>query len=322
VHRRAASRRLAEGVFPARREGLRLGRVRARATAAICLLATSTTPYAASFAQGEVYKPNRKSTLPTREQLENTGHFGIIPHNQLSYAFIHDPKAEEGDLTLRADIPLQIHGCYEMYQTEIEQKIVGKTLVLDIEMPIATKPRSHNRNPDCKLTDSIGTNIHIDRDALLEKNVDQIKFVTKYGVLIRDMELTENYATLTAPGNDRIKPYTYWSLPANTVVLSVPMFNKDLMYHDTQLQQLARMAKVKGLTPIETRMPEYTPADDITNRFYFLDTKGDLLKKLKEKGGALSIGHIHIKEPFYGPNGLYDKEKGIDILASIPASRD
>lgn len=290
--------------------------------AAICLLAATATPYTASFAQDDVYKPNRKNTLPTREQLERTGYTGVIPHNQLSYDFIHDPKAEEGDLTLRTDIPIQIHGCYEIHQPEVEQKIAGKSLVLDIKMPVAMEPQSRDKNPDCNLSNSIATNTHIDRDELLEKGINTIQFVTKYGALYRNMELTQDYVTLRAPGNDRIKPYTYWSLPANTVVLSVPMFDKDLMHHDTQLQQLARMAKVTGLTPIETRIPDYMPANDITNRFYFLDTKGDLIEDLKEKSGTVSIGQIHVKEPFYGPNGLYDKEKGIDILASIPGNRD
>lgn len=290
--------------------------------AAICLLATTALPHATSFAQDESYKPNRKDTRPTREQLEEAGYTGIIPLNQLQYDFIHDPKADEGDLTLRTDIPMQMHGCYEMYQPEVEQEIVGKTLVLDVGMPFAIKPHSHDRNPDCKLTGSIGTDIHIDREELLEEGVNKMKIMTKHGAFVRDVELTEDYITLTAPGNDMVRPYTYWSLPADTVVLTVPMFNEDLMHHNTQLQQLARVARIKGLIPIETRLPEYTPADPITNRFYFLDTKGDLLKELKDGSTTISIGHIHIKEPFYGSDGLYDKEKAIDILASIPGGRD
>lgn len=290
--------------------------------AAICLLATAAIPFAASNAQDEGYKPNRKNVMPTREQLEELGYTGVLPHTEFRYYFIHDPKADEGDLTLRADIPLQMHGCYEMYQPEIEQKIVGKTLVLDVELPIAIQPYSRDRNPNCKLTDTIGTNIHIDRDELLEEDINKIHFVSRYGVIVREMELTENYVTLTAPGDKLSKPYTYWSLPKDTVVLTVPMFNKDLMHNDTQLQQLARMAKVKGLVPIETSIPDYTPADDITNRFYFIDTKGDVTEAAKESGGTISIGQIHIKEPFYGPNGMYDKEKGIDILASLPGSND
>ena len=291
-------------------------------TAAICLLAASGTPHTASFAQDEDYKPNRKNTKPTREQLEEMGYTGVLPLDQFRYDFIHDPKAEDGDLTLRADIPLQIHGCYDIYQPEIEQKIVGKTLVLDIEIPLAIQPLSHDRNPNCKITDSIGTNIHIDRDELLEQDINKIHFVTKYGVLVREMEITEDYITLSAPDNALIKPYTYWSLPKNTIALSVPMINQDLIGHDTQLQQLARVAKINGLVPIETTLPDYMPAYDIKNRFYFLDKKGDLLEKLMEDDSTISIGQIHIKEPFYGPDGLYDKEKGVDVLASIPGSRD
>lgn len=290
--------------------------------AAICMLATTATPLTASFAQDEGYKPNRKSVKPTREQLEELGYTGIIPHDKAQYDFIHDPQADEGDLTFRASIPLQIHGCYEMYKPEIEQEIVGKALVLDVKMPIVLNPYRENKNPDCKITDSISADIHIERDALLEENVNKMKIVTEHNVINRDVELTENYITLTTPDNNLIKPYTYWSLPSNTVVLSVPMFSEDLMYNNTQLQQLARVARIKGLVPIETRLADYVPAENIINRFYFLDTKGDFLKELKEDGGTISIGHIHIKEPFYGPDGLYDKEKAIDILASIPGEKD
>ena len=47
--------------------------------AAICMLAVTTTPQAQSFAQDEGYKPNRKDTLPTREQLEEMGYTGVLP---------------------------------------------------------------------------------------------------------------------------------------------------------------------------------------------------------------------------------------------------
>tara|TARA_B100000242_G_scaffold268963_1_gene219434 strand:+ start:4587 stop:5492 length:906 start_codon:yes stop_codon:yes gene_type:complete len=290
--------------------------------AAICLLAGTSLSASDAYAADDTYKPNRKEMRPTRDQIEELGYTGSLPLDEFKYVFVHNPEAPEGHLTLRASIPVQVQGCYELYEPEIEQKIMGSALVLDTKMPLMRPPSSQDKNPDCDVKQSISVETSIDRAQLIENNITKMRFKSKYFTISRDMDITEHSVTLTDPANKKVKPYTYWSLPANAVVLNVPMFDDDLTQHDTQLQQLARVAKIKGLAPVEDQIPGYTPSGRNHNRFYFLDTKGDVLDLLKQSAGPVTIGQIHIKEPFYGPNGQYDKETGIDIIAMIPGSAD
>lgn len=289
--------------------------------ATLCYLAAAAMPVAGALAQDD-YKPNRKSNEPTREQIEELGLSGILPLEDIDYYFVHDPKASEDDLVFRAAIPLEVQGCFQVYEPEMKSEIVGKSLNLEVKMPIVTSPYSSTTKPDCQLRNSFAADTRISRKALMDNGVNKFRMKSHYGAIMRDLEVTEHFVRISDPGDKRMKPYTYWTLPPNAVVLSVPMFKGDMLDNNTQLQQLARVAKIKKLVPIESEVPDYMPANANTNRFFFLDTRGDVVGLLNETGEPIIIGQVHSKEPFYGPNGLYDKETGVDILATLPGSND
>lgn len=289
--------------------------------ALIALLLGAGSLCAQASAEDGLYKPNRKITEPTREQYEELGYTGVLPQSFYQIAFVHDAAAKEGDLVLRILMPIPVQGCVKMMNFETEQEIQGPALIIDIDFPIVIPDYKTKDQINCNKSNTASVDTHIDRNELIEKGVKELRLKTKHGVTVFEMEITPHVLKLK-PKDILKKKIEYWSLPKNAVILSVPMSKGDLMDNSAQLQQLARAAQARGLKPIEEELPEYTPGLNRENRFYFLDTKGDVSALLEESGGAISIGQVNSTEAFYGPDGLYDKIIPMDVMAMLPDDRD
>lgn len=277
----------------------------------------------ASYAHAEgMYKPNRKVVEPTREQIEELGFTGILPQDRFWFSVINDRTVPDGFLVFRVATPSPVDGCVKMMNYEATPEIQGVVLILDVKFPIILPDYKNVRQENCKKSNSAYVDTLIDRNELIDKGVNQFRIRTKYGVTNFDLDVTPHKIRFIPKEKTKYLTSEYWTLPRNAVVLSVPMFNDDLMNSSAQLQQLARVAYSRGLVPIEEDMPDYIPSTPRQNRFYFLDTKGDVLDLLENGGGAVSVGQLNKAEPYYGPNGKYDKIIPVDVMASIPDVND
>lgn len=262
------------------------------------------------------YKPNRKDTGPSREQFEELGFTGILPHDKVGFTMFQKPNTPTNELVLKVISGIPLEGCFDSMPFELEQKIEGKSLSVDLKFPIIEM----DARKDCtkrRVMEEAET--VIDLDELREKEINQMRLVSKYSTRSFDLDLNEHRILLEPRESVLQSNLEYWLLPENTVMLSVPMAKDDLYYKDKILQELAMVADNNGLIPIEEQIPEFMPNEVKYNKFYFLDTEGKVKEALNNNdSGAIVIGSIHKSEQYYGPNGKYDKKIPVDVIATLP----
>lgn len=291
-------------------------------TALICMLASAPLT---AFAQQDDYKPNRRDNMPTREQvteIEKMGYTGILPQTSFSFSFFHKDGASEDDINMRMVLPIPIQGCTKIVPFEAEPEIQGKALMIDIEFPFVMLDQSAKDKYACNQIKMAGKDITLSKSELMGREINEIRIRSKFGVLPYKLTVTPDMINMQAKNDPYKRSYEYWFLPQDTVVLSVPMFKGDLIHHNDQLQQLARIARARGLVPIEDEVPEYMPDSKVHNRFFFLDKDGRVLAELADSEGQITLGTLYTTEEYYGPDGKYDKEIDLEITASRPSQTD
>lgn len=269
-----------------------------------------------SFAQ-EDYKPNRKPNEPTREQLDTLDYSSILSQEGFRFAFVNNPDSDPDKLLLQIIAPTPIQGCAKIYPFEAKKNLSGKMLTIDVKFPHILPDYNNKNRYDCNRSTMIGTEIVLSHAELIEKGVNAIYLRTKFGVAAYKLKVTEHMIRME-PQNKTLETLEYWILPKNALVLSVPQYKGDLMEDHEQLQMLARVARARGLAPIESVVEGYTPAGREINRFYFVDTEGRLSETLQDSNDTTTIGELYTTEEYYGPDGKYDKEITLDILAMKP----
>ncbi|MFP4313547.1 MAG: hypothetical protein ACLFR0_04375 [Alphaproteobacteria bacterium] len=270
-----------------------------------------------SFVAQADYKPNRFNTEPTREQIEEMGFTGILPLDKTGFTIFQRPNTPDNELVFFVMSRVPLEGCFDSIPFEASHHIQGPVLTINLEFPIIQV----QKRKDCEKKRVMETTeVILDLDEMRENNVNMLRLSSRYETRSFDVELTDQKISLQPKESVMLEGLEYWFLPANTVFLSVPMATDDLYYKNPMLQELAMLAGRNGLVPIETKIPGYTPSSEMLNTFVFLDTEGDIREMLNNGQEFVNIGSIHKTEPFYGPNGQYDKKIPIDVLATLPAS--
>ena len=278
---------------------------------ALCMLATGLI---ASKAYAE-YKPNRRDTTITREQVDELGYTGLLPQDSFRFTIYQRPNAPDYELTLKIFTPLPVSGCFKTLPYEATDEIKGQMLEVYMDFPVIMPDRDGNCD---NVQNTLSTEVLLDKDELIDNDINKFLFRSKYGVITYDLYINEDMIELSSPNDVFQEGLEYWFLPSNAVVLSVPMAKDNLMNHKSMLQDLAIVAETNDLIPIEEKFPDYMPKEDFLNRFYFLDTDGDVREQLNNGSTSVTIGQIYRTEPFYGPNGKYDKKVPIDVVATMP----
>lgn len=282
-------------------------------SAAVLLVGTSMASALAD------YKPNRKDTGPTREQIEEMGFTGILPLDRTGFTVFQRPNSPANELVFYVISRVPLEGCFETMPFELEQKIEGKSLTVDLKFPIVRL----DNTPGCEKKRSMETaEMILDLDELRDKEINVVRLMSKYSTRVFDLELTDNMFKLIPRESVMSQGIEYWIPPKNTVMLSVPMAKTDLYYKDDILQELAMVAENNGLEPIENKISDFMPQKSQYNRFYFLDTEGKIRDALSDTSKTITIGKVHRTEPFYGPNGKYDKKIPMDVIATLPQDLD
>lgn len=265
------------------------------------------------------YKPNRKNVEMTREQVEELGYTGILSQDKLRFNLYQKPNAPAHEIMMQTFIMQPIEGCIKVMPFEITDEIKGKTLDVYIDFPVVAP----DYDGDCDYNTYVPVNeITLDKDELIDKSVNKLSLRTKYGVIDYDLYIDEELIELTSPNDVFQEKIEFWMLPKNAVVVTVPMAKGDLMHQKGMLQDLALVAEDNNLIPIENKNPDYMPKESQLNRFYFLDTDGSVRDSLNNGYSTVRLGEIYKTEPFYGPNGKYDKKIPIDVIATLPNQYD
>lgn len=282
------------------------------ATMMTLLLAGTTMSHAQ-----EDYKPNQRVKEPTREQLDELDYSSILSQEGFRFAFVNNPDSDPDKLLMQIIAPNPIQGCAKIYPFEAKKSINGKTLAIDVKFPHILPDYNNKNRYDCNRSTMIGTEIVLSHAELIENEVNAVHLRTKFGAAPYKLKVTEHMIRME-PQNKMLETLEYWILPKNTIILSVPQHKGNLIENHEQLQILARIARARGLSPIESIVEGYTPAGPELNRFYFVDTEGRLSQELEDNNGTTTIGELYSSEEYYGPDGKYDKEIPLEIIAMRP----
>lgn len=90
---------------------------------------------------------------------------------------------------------------------------------------------------------------------------------------------------------------TFWLYPEGTKVLHTNAKNKS----EDVMSMMRTLARSKGLTPLEEIMPGFSAPNPASGKIYVVDTQGQF------KDAAPLLGEIDIPEPFFGPQGQYER---------------
>jgi len=269
-----------------------------------------------SLAQ-EDYKPNRRNNEPSRQQLDEMDYSGMLSQSNIRYGFVNNMSGDPDKIMIRIISPNVIQGCASIYPIEATPSIIGKTQIIDIKFPHIIPNYKERNIYKCNQQNMVGTDVALSHSELLEKGINMLQLRSKFGSIPYNLEVTENRIKMTSH-DKKLRPLEYWIMPQNTVILTVPKYDGDLIEDNEQLQMLARIARARGLKPIEDVAEGFVPHTLNKDHFYFVDTEGRLSEMLNNESGTAVIGELYTFEQFYGPDGKYDKEIALDILAMKP----
>lgn len=269
------------------------------------------------------YRPNRKLPPPSSEEGQYYGQ-GLLSQQatEFEYAYMHG--APKNLVHLKFTTPTPVSGCAQLDNYKVVQTQNGRTITLTVDFP-RLRLRKNVRNPqyNCNSTKNVASTIAaIDKNKVIDGTYNKLKLVFGEFALSFDMHATQDMFSLDTPNNVLQAPMEYWTLPENTIVLSVPSATHNILNAEPQmLADIARVAYANNLRPIEQLIPNYVPNNALYNRFFFVDTTGAIAKKLAP-GAPIKLGQASTYEIFFGPHGKYNKEKMLDIFAEIPAEND
>ncbi|MFN3701468.1 MAG: hypothetical protein ACK4VI_08100 [Alphaproteobacteria bacterium] len=259
---------------------------------------------------------------PTRAELAEQGYGRLLPHGSFNIGFMHERGGNPDHITMFITAPVPLQGCANVMPYEVNQHYEGNVLILKIEHPIVLLPAEQRGRHNCNQVSNTGSSFTLNRAEIMDKGIREIRMRTQYGVTSFNLELNEHMIRLTPKNNQTRPPIEYWSLPDNAIVLNIPMARGDIRNNPVMFERLIRVASARGLTPIETRFPDYKPARENINRFVFLESGEIIRDAISNAGDSIILGQVFTSEPFYGAHGSFDKEIALDIIAMMPTQFD
>ena len=274
-----------------------------------------------AFAQ--TYTPNRKIVKDAGLPSYTSQRANIISLRNMEWMLINPADTPDHIILMNIRIPTPVEGCLNVTPFQVLEKQYGFVKEFNIILPQARTPNQYKRDHySCNdQSQNIGVNIPINMDELKDLGLTTIKFKVKDLFVSYEVYTDKNKIILTPKNNPALEPFAYWFLPKNTVIVTIPAYQGTVEDNQDVLNQILREASENNLTPIEDSVIDYTPNINRPGRFYFIDEKGSLAKRLSP-ATPLQIGSVTQKEAYYGHNGQYMKDVSIPVYAALPDQYD
>jgi hypothetical protein len=275
----------------------------------------------------ETEGPVSKSNTPDKpKKTTKAPDLGLNTGSTFAVNFVRTSGASFDEATLRISMPVLVNGCVKVKMVPAKVQQLGSNLSITVEKPevrLSKEPRYSQHSCGMKASGA-SVDVKINRADLMENGIKQIALKSKgSGGDTYYVEATHDNLTLIPKStqifkpNDSVSmpdPLSYWFYPANTVVLSVSRIAGDL---SPEIRQLAHN---KGMVGLDDTIAGFEqPAGQ--NKLYFVDQSGATVAKIKE-GGTTSVGQIPETQIFSGPQGEYEKQVGLDVMAHLPGLLD
>ncbi|MCK5285250.1 MAG: hypothetical protein KAJ86_06670 [Alphaproteobacteria bacterium] len=268
----------------------------------------------------------------------------IVPNHGYTMSFIRSSVNKDNEATLRIIQPSGISGCISIFTPKPQLSIIGSSAKVIISAPIIkfNDEPQYGNNICKKQSPSIVTNVILNRDTFIEKNIKKITFSgpggsdtydlhvdtnkiyffkkIKNAKLGKDLQLSyfdDKHFFKPDISRNHPTPLTHWFYPENVVILSVPSAdnNQDVS------AKLKQLASKKGFIKLETLLPGFKPPTTDKNTLYFVDQTGITAKSLSHNTET-KYETISVSETFYGTNGAYERSKELHVIAKLPGTFD
>jgi hypothetical protein len=275
------------------------------------------------------YDPKyRKNLQGTAEDEDGVN---LLPNFYYGIALIHPEKGGSKDFTMRILSPGAVTGCLKMTPPKvIIENVAPPHMFLKLEessigIDKETKP--------CKTGNHYAyADIALNGDDLAQKGIKKIvmksKTVGRFSDI--DLDIQNDHIVVTAtmpdlrglglPFSGSTDTLTYWFYPENTIILHTPAVNeeKDGVLKDN----ITRLARARGLIPMEEALKGFERPRHVFNQFYFVDPAGTVSGTLGTDGKQNLIGNIEVPEIFHGPQGPYERPASRAVFARLPGTFD
>lgn len=237
--------------------------------------------------------------------------------------FVRPATAEKETATLRIYHPVLANGCLLIDPLAPEVEVNGHGIWITI--PEAVVGMDKGKNNPHYACDQKSKMVFIDVPLRLSDfKANGIKTVTlrmnKAGQEKYSVEYDDQKIRLLPDRNVYFKPaavpygqdaLTYWFYPENTVIAEVPTAKGGDVFWEIE-----QWALKHDLVPLDMNYREFLQPSQ-NNRIYYIDQSGRTAALLT-RDKMSPIGHIVLRKAWYGPNGMYEKGKPIQITAKRP----
>jgi hypothetical protein len=249
----------------------------------------------------------------------------LISQSKFTIKVANKPNAPRNEITIHLSSDYPVEGCTKIQPFYAEYEILANTIRVNMSFPVV-EPDLSVRYPhyQCKFSgNDLSTDLTFNLDTMSENAVSRIIFVTEEQTYPYTLYFDDAVFRMTPLGNGAQEAVNYNRLPEGTVVLSIPSASEDIAPGNSDLlQQLDTLAKSKNLKPIAEVNSEFMPNNIQKNRFLYVDTQDAFKSKIADSHESFLLGTLNSSEPFYGPNGKFDKPKMLDVFIQHPGADD
>lgn len=262
----------------------------------------------------KAFNPYDRKYRP-RPELQTSGRRPLVGEADLAPEIIRTPGNREGDFALRLVAGKTVTGCLKKENQSLS--ITKDNGTMTIKMTggqISTDQKNVQYSQyQCDVKKGVSaTDIPLNREELI---AEEIKIITvqsentsslfrlKLDITPERIIFTEDKglgAVKRPSAADTIFEQTFWFFPPGTKILHSNA--KDTA--GTRDAMIRTLARSKGLTPLEELLPDFTAPASAHGKIYVVDEKGLFKNDTNE---PVLLGEIEQTEPFFGPEGPYER---------------
>lgn len=245
----------------------------------------------------------------------------LLPNGTQYIYFTRNAETKNNEAVLRMTTPVAIDGCADIVPPAVSLRKSGNMMLFKIEDgAVALDKTKQYYHFQCDNRSSTAyADITLNRDELAGGKVKALTFQSQNGVMDiyniemkpDRIELVPKTSTAFRPlaGLPKGSPLAYNFYPDNTIILFAPSAPRG----EDLSAEIATFAQSKGLVE--------SPVLKSGSGHYFIDQGGTLAGSLDFNANAF-VGTVNARETFAGPNGLYQREKPVDVYAKRPGQLD
>lgn len=271
-----------------------------------------------------IFNPYDPQYRPVHYMNTMAQHRKSLTGSRFNLRFIRPTDDNTSDQTaiLRFSQTVTIGGCAHMTVPEPDILMNGQMMIVTLPDPVITVQKNKRyAHYECgDVPKEINIDLPLKRASIANDNIKTLLLRNRFGadrytVDLRDSALsiypqtTLIFEPAVISGNQ--DPLQYWFYPRDTIIAEVPTAQGGDVFWEME-----QWALTKNLVPLDLKLKGFLQPSQ-TNKIYYVDESGQTAPHLT-RDKMVPVGHIVLKEQWYGSNGPYKKNTTFQITAKKP----